>query len=324
MPKLELVNETTTNTINSYELIKNELAHLNITLFWQYPGITEKTFYEQNKNNKNYIGFPWATVIDKKLNLDLIYVHIKKQLKNNTDNNNLYTCCQHISFRQLISFWKRIGIQTVYTPHKILNENEINGLKIIPCPLYAINIEDSNRNELIKKTDVIHCERPILYSFVGAYRKKYYLSNIRKRIFHLPTKNKQDVVIKNTGRIWHFECIVYGRGCHVNQTKLDKKDAYEYNKILLESKYTLAPSGTGPNSFRFWEALGAGSIPVLLSDTLQLPNHKLWDKAIIRIKENIVDQIDAILRNVSVTKEKEYRKNCLKIYYSFQNNYINL
>ena len=33
-------------------------------LFWQYPVITEKTFFEQNKNNHVYIGFPWATIID--------------------------------------------------------------------------------------------------------------------------------------------------------------------------------------------------------------------------------------------------------------------
>ena len=41
-------------------------------LFWQYPVITEKTFYEQNKDNNCYIGFPWATIIDKRYNLNII------------------------------------------------------------------------------------------------------------------------------------------------------------------------------------------------------------------------------------------------------------
>ena len=36
-----------------------------LKLFWQYPVITEKTFYQQNKDNEKYIGFPWATIIDK-------------------------------------------------------------------------------------------------------------------------------------------------------------------------------------------------------------------------------------------------------------------
>jgi hypothetical protein len=33
-------------------------------LFWQYPVITEKTFYEQNKDDENFIGIPWATILD--------------------------------------------------------------------------------------------------------------------------------------------------------------------------------------------------------------------------------------------------------------------
>ena len=36
----------------------------DLGLFWQYPVITEKTFYLQNKENENYIGLPWATIHD--------------------------------------------------------------------------------------------------------------------------------------------------------------------------------------------------------------------------------------------------------------------
>ena len=35
-------------------------------LLWQYPVITEETFYNQNKTDEKYIGLPWATIIDKK------------------------------------------------------------------------------------------------------------------------------------------------------------------------------------------------------------------------------------------------------------------
>ena len=38
-------------------------------LFWQYPVITEKTFYEQNKDDPMYVGIPWATILDKRYNL---------------------------------------------------------------------------------------------------------------------------------------------------------------------------------------------------------------------------------------------------------------
>ena len=45
--------------------------------------------------------------------------------------------------------------------------------------------------------------------------------------------------------------------------------------LLLNSKYTLCPSGSGPNSIRLWESLACGSIPIILSDTLDLPSHKI-------------------------------------------------
>ena len=41
-------------------------------LFWQYPVITEKTFYEQNKEDLDYVGIPWATVLDKRYDVKQI------------------------------------------------------------------------------------------------------------------------------------------------------------------------------------------------------------------------------------------------------------
>ena len=42
-------------------------------LFWQYPVITEKTFAIQNKGRPNFLGLPWATIIDKNINLQSVY-----------------------------------------------------------------------------------------------------------------------------------------------------------------------------------------------------------------------------------------------------------
>ena len=59
-------------------------------LFWQYPVITEKTFYEQNKNDPNYLALPWATIIDKNIPLNQVYNLVKQYNPPPT-----YTCCQH-------------------------------------------------------------------------------------------------------------------------------------------------------------------------------------------------------------------------------------
>lgn len=292
-------------------------------LFWQYPVITEKTFFEQNKGNPNYLGLPWATIIDKRININDIYRFI---LENKLNKSNSFTCCQHISFRKLINFWKLIGVKTVYSPHKVIGEDEINGVKIVSCPLYAVNVEDNERNKLIKGTDILNSRRDILYSFVGGYQPNDYLTDIRARIFQLNSRHKSDVYIKNTGD-WHFNKVVYSnKQNHIgelNEDNLHKQKTYEYNELLLKSKYTLCPSGSGPNSIRFWEALGTGSIPVLLADTLELPENKLWDSAIIKIKEAEIDNIDEVLRKISQDEENKRRKICLELYEFYKNNYRN-
>ena len=290
-------------------------------LYWQYPVITEKTFYEQNKHNKQFIGVPWATILDKVKNKDKLLNLLYKSCNNNLDN---YTCCQHISFRILIPFFKMLNIQTLYTPHKIKNEDEIDGIKIVACPLYAVNIEDEKRNKIFKDVDFLNNSRRYLYSFMGAYNPKWYLTDIRKKI--LDMKHSENTFIKYTGQ-WHFEKSVYSELQSYKQ-EIDKCENHqnnteEYNKVLLESRYSLCPSGSGPNSIRLWESLACGSIPIVLSDKLDLPYHNLWNKAIIILNENEVYNISSILANISSEKENEMRKYCIEIYNHFRNNFSN-
>ena len=260
--------------------INNLLVQLS--LFWQYPVITEKTFYEQNKGDPNYFPFPWATVIDKRVNLQRLLEILKVVFPR---NRTYYTCCQHIRYREFNQLWAALGITTIYTPHKCLNVDTLGLIKLIACPLYAVNIEDKSRNEVFKQCNLLEKKRKYFYSFAGGYQPNCYLTDIRLRIFNLTKKKRQNCMIINTGD-WHFNCDVYGGGQDITgKLNEDEKHIIKtkiYNDILLDSRYALAPSGSGPNSIRFWEALGAGSIPVLLADTLELPKHELWDKTSYR------------------------------------------
>lgn len=290
-----------------------------IGLFWQYPVKTEEEFYNQNKDDSNYIGFPWATVLDKKVNIKYIYDKLKEIF--NTDMN-YYTCCQHISFRLLIPLFSKLNINTIYTPHKIVNEDVIDGVKIMPCPLYAVNIEDPIRNKQFQNISFENIERVLLYSFQGAYNPKYYKNDIRHVILNI--KHPENTNIKHIGD-WHFDNVVYSKKQNMNKelnvSEKFNNEIIEYNELLLKSRYSLCPSGTGPNSIRFWESLAVGSIPVLLSDSLELPKHHLWNEAIIRLEEKKVKDIVNILTGISIEEENKMRKNCLIIYSDFRNNY---
>lgn len=289
------------------------------SLFWQYPVITEKEFYEQNKDNSQYCGIPWATIIDKRVNLSQFYKFIIPYLK----HKDYYTCCQHISFRKLIPLMKIMGITKLYTPHKIQNENNISGIELIPCPLYAVNFEDKSRNKEFMNIDFMNIERKYLYSFMGGVQQGY-LTNIRNDIFKLPEKEHNKII--KTGD-WHFNKTVYSNlqnrngdlnvdDKHINKTKI-------YNELLLNSRYSLCPSGSGPNSIRFWESLACGSIPVLLSDTLELPKDIDWNNTIVILKENDIFNIENILKTITTEKEEIMRQNCVNVYNKLKNNFCN-
>ena len=113
----------------------------------------------------------------------------------------VYTCCQHIFFRKFIPLFKHLGIQVIYTPHKVIGEDSIDGIEIIACPLYAVNVEDDARNKEFKNVDLGTIERPYLFSFVGGYQPQNYLTDIRKKIFDygdvLKKRGIENVVIIN-------------------------------------------------------------------------------------------------------------------------------
>jgi len=284
------------------------MAKFNID--WEDDILIEKKFFEQRQNDPLYIGFPWATVIRKGSS----QIALKSELiKHINKNNEYYTCCQSIHYAKLIKFFKQLNIKCVYASHKLRDVDVIEDIVIKPCPLYAISVEDSERNAILRDINLLETKRQYLYSFVGGYMKNY-LCDIRLRIFEL--LQKDNCLIINTGD-WHFQDIVYGKG----NEDLDK--SFEYNRILLNSRYVLCPSGTGENTIRFWEALGIGSIPILLNNNLDLPEHELWNDAIIYIEEDQLDTIDEILTGISQDKENEMRKNCIRIYNDLKNNYMN-
>lgn len=303
---------------SSFSPIPTELILNKTLLFWQYPVITEQSFFNQNYNDPYYFGMPWATIIDKRINISEVFKLLIQYV-----NGEYYTCCQHISFRKLIPLFKLLKIKILYTPHKIKDEDEINGIKIMPCPLYAVNIEDNKRNKEFKDIDFFNVNRKYLYSFMGGFQRGY-LTNIRNDIFNM--EHHESSIIINTGD-WHFNTTVYSNKQNVeNDLNIDVnhiKKTSKYNNILLNSKFSLCPSGSGPNSIRFWESLASGSIPILLADTLDLPYNIEWEKAILIIPEKNYHKIPYILKNISEEEEKERRKNCIEIYHKLRNNFKN-
>ena len=73
-----------------------------------------------------------------------------------------------------------------------------------------------------------------------------------------------------------------------------------YAETILRSKFILCPRGAGVTSFRLYEAIQAGRVPVVLGDDWVPPEGPDWGSFILRVPEiNVGNVIDIIERNES-------------------------
>jgi len=279
---------------------------------WQEPVITEKNCFELFKNNTNlpfhYFAFPWATLIDNNLKNDTS-LHILLE-KTNTDNNYKYfTVIQHIFFKEYIELLVKLNIKYIFSPHTDIYCSEIEkkyDIKIIPLSLYPA--QNNNFEYILPVT-----KRKFLTNFVGQYDQNYYISNIREIIFDIFSNYDDCYIVKRNE--WHYEKVVY------NNSQTNPEYELEYKDILMNSRFTLCPSGSGPNSIRIWECMSFGSIPVILADTLILPDIKDdWNNYVIIWKEENIRNLYEYLKNMNPEKINDMSIKCIELYNKYFSN----
>lgn len=78
----------------------------------------------------------------------------------------------------------------------------------------------------------------------------------------------------------------------------------DYIETSLRSKFVLCPRGGGTSSFRLFETLALGRVPVILSDEWMPPTGPDWSAISIRIPEREAHHVPAILELAEVHWEK--------------------
>jgi len=68
-----------------------------------------------------------------------------------------------------------------------------------------------------------------------------------------------------------------------------------FTEVLARSKFVLCPRGRGTSSFRLYETLAAGRVPVIISDDWVAPVGPNWDAFSLRWPEGTVDGLVALL-----------------------------
>ena len=113
-------------------------------------------------------------------------------------------------------------------------------------------------------------------------------------------------------------------------TSASKKDNKLFRKLTSQSIFTLCPRGYGPTSFRLYESINLGSIPIYISDDFILPfQDKIdWEKLALLIKLEDIDSIhkkvEKILNNNKHIEMLNYGKECNVKYFNMEytSNYI--
>lgn len=295
---------------------------------WQRPVLTEQKAHELLELNPldkdiTFFSFAWSTFIDKAcFGTAQDYGYIRNKVEafaNDYAFKNAFTVCQHDKFYQIIPIAKKIGIKTIFAPHMVKgrglttkdyfhdsDSQEIEGIKIEPIFLWPVNIGEPKK------------EKDLWYSFVGSYNEKIYVSDIRRKIFQ-DKHPRNAIVIERKG--WQFDLDVYQKQVKKQkasrvQEYLNKEKSKFYREALTRSRFSLCPSGSGPNSIRFLESLASGAIPVILADNMMFPeiNGTNWDDCIIKVPEKDYNKLRKTLSSISESQEHELRQKGLEAY----------
>ena len=120
-------------------------------------------------------------------------------------------------------------------------------------------------------------EPDLLFSFRGALSHP-----VRKRLLRL--SNRRAVVEESAN-------VFVGHGEYATGGAAFAR----YAELIQRSKFVLCPRGHGPSSFRLYEALGARRVPVVISDDWLPPPRVDWSRCVIRVPENEVERLTALL-----------------------------
>ena len=286
---------------------------------WQFPAVTEQHAYHQLRDlgavpdGVVYVAYPWANLIDKLQTKaqDAQYhlAQFRQFCRQLPYGSERVTVCQHIKMQQFMHLFKEAGISNIFwthTTYQDMAESPKDDISLHPFPLYPVQVT--------KETDAeAKAERPYLFSFIGAKSNKYYLTNARELILDLLKDHPKGMIIGRDN--WHYNKVVYEHQIHKKGDGPETKDedlvnqsaSDQFKASLAQSLFSLCPAGSGPNSIRLWESLGAGSIPVILAETYAPPgNPKLWEQAVVFCKETpeAIKELPARLEEIAKDPER--------------------
>lgn len=120
----------------------------------------------------------------------------------------------------------------------------------------------------------------LLFSFIGSSQTY----PLRHKIV---ATTHERAFIQDTAGISFF-----GTSKNPEEKEAQKK---KYAEVMNRSKFVLCPRGHGPTSYRLYETLAIGRVPVIIGDAWVPPRGPQWDRFTIQIPEARIDDLTRVL-----------------------------
>lgn len=238
-----------------------------------------KRWNEENiQTDRQYIDVFWTNLFCNAMFAGQQYHNVQEELNNTLNQTEKYfTVCQ-FDDGPLESFPDDTLIFSA--------GGNREGENIIPIPLISSPIP----KEFIQPK-----EKTIFASFVGSRNTHPIRMDMCK---HLSGKDGYHISAGN----W--------------STSVPIDNFKNFVEITCSSKYSLAPRGYGKQSFRLYEILQLGSVPVYVSDEHYLPwmDEIDWNDFCVPVNEDEIEEIDDILKSIDDVKYSKLLENGKKVY----------
>ena len=266
--------------------MKNEELR-NKALYPVYPPYhqeeyIEEYFYkrwneEKILSNKEYIDIFWTNLFNNRVYLGNYYPNVQEELDNLSKSEKYFTVCQ-FDDGPLENFPEDTLIFSA--------GGNLEGDNIIPIPLICSPIP----KELIPNK-----EKTIFASFVGS-------------------RNTHPIRMDMCNHLSGKEGYEISAGNWSSEVPMDNFE--KFLDITCSSKFGLAPRGYGKSSFRMYEILQLGTVPVYISDVHYLPwtDELDWNDFCVPVNEDEIEDIDTILKSISDVEYNELLENGRKVY----------
>jgi len=280
---------------NSLNLIDNNLFYVKNKD--TYPPFKNGNYMEEyflkymvnnnlkyDKNNRLYIPCLWTN-----FQIESWFDAKKEEMQNILDNYILNNNCENGYFT-VVQYDDGPKLKL---PENTLTYGACNGNVKLPL------IYEDNENKLENISKMQFKQKNILCSFIGknTHNVRYIIHNkfINNLNFNINVKNNWSSIVNDN-------------------------DQNNFISATVNSKFALAPRGYGKSSFRFFEILKLGTIPIYVWDDIEwLPYMDIIDysKICISININNIDNLENILLNIDENKYNEMINNYDNIKYIF-------